>query len=111
MPCSPRRASGSWPARRRRLERNLGLHTAPLRVDARCCVVVLVETVAEGSDIRGGSRVVCGGGVAGGASFAELASLCPGWRGGGGGRGEGLAPVVFGGARDEPRVGPGLVGS
>ena len=41
---------------------------------------MLVETVAAGSDIRGGSRVVCGGGVAGDASFAELASLGAGWR-------------------------------
>ena len=55
--------------------RNLGLHTAPLRVDAGCSVVVLVETVAVGSDISAGSRAVCGGGVAGEASFAELASL------------------------------------
>jgi hypothetical protein len=34
------------------LGRNLGLHTAPLRVDAGCSVVVLVETVAVGSDIH-----------------------------------------------------------
>jgi len=34
-------------------KRNLGLHTAPLRVDAGCSVVVLVETVAVGSDIPG----------------------------------------------------------
>ena len=33
MPCSPRRESGSWPARRRHQGRNLGLHTAPLRND------------------------------------------------------------------------------
>ena len=66
------------------LARNLGLHTAPLGVDAGCCVVVLVETVAVGSDIPAGSRVVCGSGGAGGASFAEFASLCPGRRVGGG---------------------------
>ena len=39
------------PGRRRR---NLGLHTAPRRVDAGCCVLVVVETVAVGSDISGG---------------------------------------------------------
>ena len=84
--------------------RNLGLHTAPLRVDAGCSVVVLVETVAVGSDILAGSRVV------GGASFAEFASLCPGWRVGAGRRVEALAFVVVGVPGDEPGVVPDLDG-
>jgi hypothetical protein len=46
-------------------ERNSRFHTAPLRVDPGCSVVVLVETVAVGSDIPGGLmcclRERCGG--------------------------------------------------
>ena len=72
-----------------------------------CCVVVLVETVAVGSDIPAGSCVVCG---SGGASFAEFASLCPGRRVGAGRRVEALAFVVVGVPGDEPGVVPDLDG-
>ena len=51
-----------------------------------------------------GSRVVSG------ASFAEFASLCPGWRVGAGGRVEALAFVVVGVPGDEPGVVPYLDG-
>src|SRR4051812_7978622 len=58
IPSSENTGSALISARLRTRSRNLGLHTAPLGVDARGCVVVLVKTVAAGSDIRGGSRVV-----------------------------------------------------
>ena len=54
--------------------------------------------------------MVCGSGVAGEASFAEFASLCPGWRVGAGRRVEALAFVVVGVPGDEPGVVPGLDG-
>jgi hypothetical protein len=75
-----------------------------------CSVVVLVETVAVESDILGGFMRCCGSG-AGGAPFAELASLCPGWRVLAGWRVEALAFVVVGVAGDESGVVPGLDGS
>src|SRR6266567_2207902 len=55
MPSWPR-TTAAWSTRPGHAGRrtNLGLHTAPLRVDAGCCVVVLVEKVAVGSDISGG---------------------------------------------------------
>ena len=70
---SPKRSTRFWPApvsrpcrsRRAARERNSGFHTAPLRVDSGCSVVVLVETVVVGSDIPGGLmgclRERCGG--------------------------------------------------
>jgi hypothetical protein len=70
-----------------------------------------VETVAVGLTVPAGSCVVCGGGVAGEASFAEFASLCSGRGVGAGRRVEALAFVVEGVPGDEPGVVPGLDGS
>ena len=57
--------SGRTGVRQPTPSRNSGLHTAPLRVDAGCCVVVLVVTVAVGSGSSGGFmcrlRGQCGG--------------------------------------------------
>ena len=73
-------------------------------------LLCLVETVTVGPDIPAGSRVACGSGVVADASFAELASLCPGWRVLAGRWVEALALVVEGVAGDEPGVVPDLDG-
>ena len=78
------------------------------------CVVLCCCPGGDGSGgvrhSRGSSRVVCGSGGEGGASFAEFASLCPGRRVGAGRRVEALAFVVVGVPGDEPGVVPDLDG-
>src|ERR1700733_12702120 len=108
MPCSPGRASGFSAARRRRPGRNLGLHTAPLGVDARCSDVVLVRRYRSGRTFL---PAALGVGGCGEASLAELASLCADWGVGAWREVEALAFVVVWVSGEETGVVPDLDGA